>query len=115
MPVEYSADEAEYRQAFETMAQQSAADAVADVSSRAIDLCRALDNDPRIFPALFARWSYLRVASDVREAGALARDFLALAELKGTRADRMVSEAARTQHPPEIAIDDFARLTNPAL
>jgi class 3 adenylate cyclase/tetratricopeptide (TPR) repeat protein len=66
------------------------ADAVADVSSRAIDLCRALDNDPRIFPALYARWSYLRVASDVRDAGALARDFLALAELKGTRADRMV-------------------------
>jgi class 3 adenylate cyclase/predicted ATPase len=66
------------------------ADAVADVSSRAIELCRALDNDPRIFPALYARWSYLRVASDVREAGALARDFLTLAELKGTRADRMV-------------------------
>jgi len=66
------------------------ADAVAEMSSRAIDLCRALDNDPRIFPALYARWSYLRVASDVREAGALARDFLALAELKGTRADRMV-------------------------
>ena len=66
------------------------ADAVAEVSSRAIELCRALDNDPRIFPALYARWSYLRVASDVREAGALARDFLALAELKGTRADRMV-------------------------
>lgn len=66
------------------------ADAVADVSSRAIELCRTLDNDPRIFPALYARWSYLRVASDVREAGALARDFLTLAELKGTRADRMV-------------------------
>lgn len=66
------------------------ADAVADVSSRAIELCRALDNDPRIFPALYARWSYLRVASDVREAGALAQDFLKLAELKGTRADRMV-------------------------
>ena len=66
------------------------ADAVADVSSRAIELCRALDNDPRIFPALYARWSYLRVASDARQAGALARDFLALAEMKGTRADRMV-------------------------
>jgi class 3 adenylate cyclase/tetratricopeptide (TPR) repeat protein len=66
------------------------ADAVAQVSSRAIELCRALDNDPRIFPALYARWSYLRIASDVREAGALARDFLTLAELKGTRADRMV-------------------------
>jgi hypothetical protein len=66
------------------------ADAVADVSSRAIELCRTLDNDPRIFPALYARWSYLRVASDVREAGALARDFLTLAELKGTRADRML-------------------------
>ena len=66
------------------------ADAVAEVSSRAIELCRALDNDPRIFPALYARWSYLRVASDVREAGSLAQDFLKLAELKGTRADRMV-------------------------
>ncbi len=66
------------------------ADAVAEVSSRAIELCRALDNDPHIFPALYARWSHLRVASDVREAGALARDFLALAEEKGTRADRMV-------------------------
>ena len=66
------------------------ADAVADVSSRAIELCRALDNDPRIFPALYARWSYLRVAGDARQTGALARDFLTLAELKGTRADRMV-------------------------
>jgi class 3 adenylate cyclase/tetratricopeptide (TPR) repeat protein len=66
------------------------ADAVADVSNRAIELCRALNNDPRIFPALYARWSYLRVAGDVREAGALARDFLTLAELHGTRADRMV-------------------------
>lgn len=66
------------------------ADAVAAVSSRAIELCHALDNDPRVFPALYARWSYLRVASDIGEAGALARDFLALAELKGTRADRMV-------------------------
>lgn len=66
------------------------ADAVADVSSRAIDLCRALDNDTRIFPALYARWSYLRVASNVREAGTLAQDFLTLAEQKGTRADRMV-------------------------
>lgn len=66
------------------------ADAVADVSSRAIELCRALDNDPRVFPALYARWSYLRVASNVREAGTLARDFLTLAEQKGTRADRMV-------------------------
>jgi class 3 adenylate cyclase/tetratricopeptide (TPR) repeat protein len=74
-----------------TIAMQGfGADAVADVSSRAIDLCRALDNDPRIFPALYARWSYLRVAGDRREAAALARDFLALAELKGTRADRMV-------------------------
>ncbi|MCK1654135.1 AAA family ATPase [Bradyrhizobium sp. 149] len=66
------------------------ADAVANVSSRAIELCRALDNDPRIFPALYARWSYLRVASNVREAGTLAQDFLTLAEQKGTRADRMV-------------------------
>ena len=66
------------------------ADAVAAVSSRAIELCHALDNDPRVFPALYARWSYLRVASDIGQAGALARDFLALAELKGTRADRMV-------------------------
>ncbi len=66
------------------------ADAVAEVSSRAIELCRALDNDPRIFPALYARWSHLRVASDVRQAGVLAQDFLALAELKGTRAHRMV-------------------------
>ena len=57
--------------------------AVADVSSRAIELCRALDNDPRIFPALYARWSYLRVASNVREAGALAQDFLTLAEQRG--------------------------------
>jgi class 3 adenylate cyclase/tetratricopeptide (TPR) repeat protein len=66
------------------------ATAVADVSSRAIELCRTLDNDPRIFPALYARWSYLRVTGNVREAGALARDFLALAEQKGTRTDRMV-------------------------
>jgi tetratricopeptide (TPR) repeat protein len=70
--------------------QGFAAVAVADVSSRAIELCRALDNDPRIFPALYARWSYLRVTGNVREAGALARDFLTLAELKGSRTDRMV-------------------------
>ena len=41
--------------------QGFAAVAVADVSRRAIELCRALDDDPRIFPALYARWSYLRV------------------------------------------------------
>jgi hypothetical protein len=35
--------------------QGFAAAAVADVSSHAIELCRALDNDPRIFPALYAR------------------------------------------------------------
>ena len=64
--------------------------AVADVSSRAIDLCRALNDDPRMFPALYARWSNLRVAGNVREAGTLAKDFLALAEKGGTRTDRMV-------------------------
>jgi tetratricopeptide (TPR) repeat protein len=64
--------------------------AVADVSSRAIELCRSLNDDPRIFPALYARWSNLRVAGEVREAGILAGDFLVLAEQKGTRTDRMV-------------------------
>jgi hypothetical protein len=29
---------------------------VAKVSDRAIELCHALDDDPRIFPALYARW-----------------------------------------------------------
>src|SRR5262245_19241030 len=67
-----------------------AAVAVADVSSRAIELCHALDDDPRIFPALYAQWSYQRVAGHVRKASALAKDFLAIAELKGTRTDRMV-------------------------
>src|SRR5262245_9895982 len=67
-----------------------AAAAVADVSCRAIELCHALDDDPRIFPALYAQWSYLRVAGNVREASALAKDFLTIAELKGTRTDRMV-------------------------
>jgi class 3 adenylate cyclase/tetratricopeptide (TPR) repeat protein len=70
--------------------QGFAARAVAEVSSRAIDLCHALDDDPRIFPALYARWSYLRVDGNVREAGALAQEFLTLAEKKGARADRMV-------------------------
>jgi hypothetical protein len=43
------------------------------------------------------------------------------AAIEAERAERIgigqqaISEAARTQHPPEIAIDDFARLTNPAL
>jgi predicted ATPase/class 3 adenylate cyclase len=64
--------------------------AVADVSNRAAELCRALNVYPRIFPALYARWSYLRVAGNPREACALARDFLSLAEQKGTRTDRMV-------------------------
>lgn len=67
-----------------------AAVAVADVSHRAIELCHALDDDPRIFPALYARWSYLRAAGNVSEAGELARNYLTIAELKGTRADRMV-------------------------
>lgn len=91
------------------------ADAVAEVSSRAIELCRALDNDPRIFPALYARWSYLRVASDVREAGALARDFLELAELKGTRADRMVGHrllgTSQLDGETEKACDHLERAT----
>ena len=67
-----------------------AAVAVADVSGRAIELCRALDDDPRIFPAMYARWSYLRVGGKVREASALAQDFLTLAEQRGTKTDRMV-------------------------
>jgi hypothetical protein len=67
-----------------------AAVAVADVSGRAIELCRALDDDPRIFPAMYARWSYLRVGGKVLEASALAQDFLTLAEQRGTRTDRMV-------------------------
>ena len=70
--------------------QGFAAVAVADVSRRAIELCHALDDDPRIFPSLFARWSYLRAAGNVAEAGELARDYLTIAELKGTRTDRMV-------------------------
>jgi tetratricopeptide (TPR) repeat protein len=73
--------------------QGFAAVAVAEVSSRAIELCRALNNDPRIFPALYARWSYARVSSNLREAGALAQDFLTLAEQRGTRTDRMVGHA----------------------
>ncbi|HEU0060759.1 MAG TPA: adenylate/guanylate cyclase domain-containing protein [Hyphomicrobiaceae bacterium] len=67
-----------------------AAVAVAEVSHRAIELCHLLDDDPRIFPALYARWSYLRAAGNVSEAGELARDYLTIAELKGTRTDRMV-------------------------
>jgi len=70
--------------------QGFAAVAVADVSHRAIELCHALDDDPRIFPALFARWSYLRATGNVDEARELARDYLTIAELKGTRTDRMV-------------------------
>jgi class 3 adenylate cyclase len=67
-----------------------AAVAVADISHRAIELCHSLNDDLRIFPALFARWSYLRAAGNVRKAGELARDYLTIAELKGSRTDRMV-------------------------
>jgi tetratricopeptide (TPR) repeat protein len=67
------------------------APSVAEVSARAIELCRALNDDPRIFPALYARWSNLRVAGKVRELGVLADEFLRLAERKGTRTDRMVA------------------------
>jgi len=91
-----------------------AAAAVADVSCRAIELCHALDDDPRIFPALYAQWSYLRVAGNMREASALAKDFLTIAELKGTRTDRMVGhrllgtsmidgDAAKARHHLESA------------
>jgi tetratricopeptide (TPR) repeat protein len=67
-----------------------AAGAVADVSGRAIELCRALDDDPRIFPAMYARWSYLRVGGSMSDASKLAQEFLMLAEHRGTRTDRMV-------------------------
>jgi class 3 adenylate cyclase/tetratricopeptide (TPR) repeat protein len=70
--------------------QGFAATAVADISGRAIELCRAMDDDLRIFPAMYARWSYLRVGGNVRDASALAQDFLTLAEQRGTRTDRMV-------------------------
>src|SRR5262245_32420673 len=91
-----------------------AAATVAAVSCRAIELCHALDDDPRIFPALYAQWSYLRVAGNMREASALAKDFLTIAELKGTRTDRMVGhrllgtsmidvDAAKAQHHLESA------------
>jgi class 3 adenylate cyclase len=66
------------------------AQSVADVSSRAIELCRSLNDDPRIFPALYARWSNLRVAGKVGELDKLANEFMCLAEQKGTRTDRMV-------------------------
>ena len=55
--------------------QGFAAVAVADVSSRAIELCRALDDDPRIFPALYARWSYLRVAATCARPALWRRNF----------------------------------------
>src|SRR5262245_45181099 len=91
-----------------------AAATVAAVSCRAIELCHALDDDPRIFPALYAQWSYLRVAGNMREASALAKDFLTIAELKGTRTDRMVGhrllgtsmidgDAAKARHHLESA------------
>src|SRR5262245_44811958 len=99
-----------------------AAAAVADVSCRAIELCHALDDDPRIFPALYAQWSYLRVTGYTREASTLAKDFLTIAELKGTRTDRMVGhrllgtsmidgDAAKARHHLESATklyDKFA-------
>jgi class 3 adenylate cyclase/tetratricopeptide (TPR) repeat protein len=72
-----------------TIALQGFAAAV-EMSGRAIELCRAMNDDPRIFPALYARWSYLRVAGNAHEALALAQDFLTLAEQRGTRIDRMV-------------------------
>jgi class 3 adenylate cyclase/tetratricopeptide (TPR) repeat protein len=67
-----------------------AAPEVAEASQRALELCRDLQDDPRIFPALYARWSYSRVAGNVREACGLAQDFLALAEQKSMRVGRMV-------------------------
>ncbi len=49
-----------------------------------------MNDDPRIFPALYARWSNLRVAGKVREAGVLAGDFLTLPSRRARRTDRMV-------------------------
>jgi class 3 adenylate cyclase len=66
------------------------APAVAEVSRRAVDLCRAVQAESRIFPALYAGWAFDRVTGDIAGARKLAEDFLALAEQIGTRSDRMV-------------------------
>ncbi|MGP0093096.1 MAG: ATP-binding protein [Xanthobacteraceae bacterium] len=71
-------------------AQGYGAPAVAEVSRRAVDLCRALKAESRIYPALYAGWSYDRVTGDIEGACRLAEEFLALAERNGTRSDRMV-------------------------
>ncbi len=62
----------------------------AQASDRALELCRALCDPARMFPALYARWSYSRVTGNIHEARKLAEDFLALAEESGNRASRMV-------------------------
>jgi class 3 adenylate cyclase/tetratricopeptide (TPR) repeat protein len=67
-----------------------AAEEVSRVSDRAIELCQRLGEDTRIFPALYARWSYLRVDGKMDQASAQAQRFLQLADRKGSRADRMV-------------------------
>jgi hypothetical protein len=63
---------------------------LASVSRRALDLCAALKDEVRIYPALYARWSYDRVTGDVLNACRLADEFLTLADRHGTRTGRMI-------------------------
>jgi tetratricopeptide (TPR) repeat protein len=67
-----------------------AAPELAVASDRALELCRVLPDPTRIFPALYARWSYSRVTGNIREACSLAQDFVILAEQSGTRTSRVV-------------------------
>ncbi len=68
---------------------------VADISTRALDLCRRRKDDGssgigRIFPILYCQWSHKQVTGRIAEAGVLAKEFLELAETQSATGPRVV-------------------------
>lgn len=76
---------------------------------RALMLCRNFPGDPRIFPALYCRWSYEQLIGRVEDAYSLASEFQAIAEAQldtGPRiiGNRLLGTAALVAGKPISAI-----------
>ncbi len=63
---------------------------MARASTRALELCRQLDETARIFPVLYGQWVYYFAGGDVAKSCAMAADFLDLAERQQDQIPRMM-------------------------
>ena len=63
---------------------------MARASTRALDLCRQLDETARIFPVLYGQWVYYFAGGDITKSCAMAADFLDLAGRQQDEIPRMM-------------------------